>query len=716
VATGPNILTYRQPPLQSSDGWDNLGDVHATLRQLEIGYFRSAAIMWDAMFRDDRKHAVVRTRLHALQSVPLDIKAAGDSPKAVELAEQLGGIEDTPGLWDQMFSAPAVGELVKWGFAMGIGVGELVWDTTDKGWTPRLRVWHPQFLRWDSYSERYLLQTQMGTEVVLPDIRTQPMSDGHWILWCPYGYHGAWLQGLVRPAGTLVLDRTWNRHDWSRYNERYGKPIEKAIAPVSAPKEARDAHFQAVAARHGESAVLCETGFDDNGHAADFDVELVESKSTGWDTFQARKKEDDADLAILLLGQSMTTETPDGKGSLATGPSNMVRLDYLKADAGVLGAIYEQGVKWWAVHNGGAADFAPRPCYRTDPPEDTAGIATAKATIITGLAAAESAHLPVDARAELEAAGIATISVEEEAAKKALRDEHAAQIAGQRAGGGGGGEPGSDLGEEDDDKAAAAGGGGKGRAELAAKKAPNVVKRYRFQGLDIAVENERGTVRQWLGGETRMQHDYGFIDNGQIGWDGDEVDVYIGPNASAPDVHVVHQLTVPTYDRYDEDKVMMGFESYDAARRAYVAHRNDGDRAIKSISTMPLAEFHRRLARRRGAGPIRAASARIETNRALMVLARRVMALRALPAGKKSAHVDRIAENATRLAAEALAGDLAAVKQAVELSTDFADLESRLLRTFKGMNPRELATVIQRARIMANLSGQLSARKETKKT
>ena len=102
--------------------------------------------------------------------------------------------------------------------------------------------------------------------------------------------------------------------------------------------------------------------------------------------------------------------------------------------------------------------------------------------------------------------------------------------------------------------------------------------RYEFQGLPIAVENVAGSTRsgkdkdghEW---ETKMKHDYGFIEGTKAG-DGDAVDVYVGPKEDAPAAYVVHQHKEDGTG-FDEDKVMLGFSNKRDAKAAYLKHYDD---------------------------------------------------------------------------------------------------------------------------------------------
>lgn len=71
--------------------------------------------------------------------------------------------------------------------------------------------------------------------------------------------------------------------------------------------------------------------------------------------------------------------------------------------------------------------------------------------------------------------------------------------------------------------------------------------------------------------------------------DGDKLDVFLGPKPKSPWVFVVHQV-VPSTGDYDEDKVMLGFESHENAVKAYLAHYDD-PRFLGSVTTVHIDRF-----------------------------------------------------------------------------------------------------------------------------
>lgn len=122
-----------------------------------------------------------------------------------------------------------------------------------------------------------------------------------------------------------------------------------------------------------------------------------------------------------------------------------------------------------------------------------------------------------------------------------------------------------------------------------------------FQGLRIDVENRAGSTRSGFNQDgtpwtVTMGHDYGEV-RGTRGTDGDKLDVYVGPNHDSGLVVVVRQH-VPLEDGsagpYDEDKVMLGFDSAEEAVAAYQEqYDRPGFYKEGDYVTMPFGQFWR---------------------------------------------------------------------------------------------------------------------------
>ncbi len=130
----------------------------------------------------------------------------------------------------------------------------------------------------------------------------------------------------------------------------------------------------------------------------------------------------------------------------------------------------------------------------------------------------------------------------------------------------------------------------------AQKKAGNYKKGHiNIQGLDISIENPRGSVRRgtnkagkpWA---TTMRAHYGYIRREAEGADGDPVDVFVGARPESNQVFVVDQVD-PETGGFDEHKVMIGYPDAKAAKRGYLANYQQGWKGFGRMTPMSMDQF-----------------------------------------------------------------------------------------------------------------------------
>jgi hypothetical protein len=122
------------------------------------------------------------------------------------------------------------------------------------------------------------------------------------------------------------------------------------------------------------------------------------------------------------------------------------------------------------------------------------------------------------------------------------------------------------------------------------------IETVNFNGIKIEIENPIGSIREgkdekgrpW---KTKFFYPYGYI-CGVEGTDGDSLDCFIGPNNTSNKVFIMHQLKID--GTFDEHKVLLGFDSLQSARDAYLAHYSTQG-FIGHIDEMPLFEFKSRI-------------------------------------------------------------------------------------------------------------------------
>ena len=106
------------------------------------------------------------------------------------------------------------------------------------------------------------------------------------------------------------------------------------------------------------------------------------------------------------------------------------------------------------------------------------------------------------------------------------------------------------------------------------REGDKVSKTIDFQGLDVKIDRPVGFVQKGKNGdgeewEREYLFDYGFI-KGTEGGDGEDFDVFVGPDSDAPNVYIVTQKH--TDGSFDEYKAFIGFESEEEALEAYEDH------------------------------------------------------------------------------------------------------------------------------------------------
>jgi DNA topoisomerase IB len=135
------------------------------------------------------------------------------------------------------------------------------------------------------------------------------------------------------------------------------------------------------------------------------------------------------------------------------------------------------------------------------------------------------------------------------------------------------------------------------------KTAGNYPKGHlRIGGLDVSIENPAGSHRrpEW---PTLKSH-YGYI-RLTMGADGDHVDCFVRvgtPDDYAGPVHVVNQNVGGKFDEY---KVMLGWERTDDARAAYLENYERGWTGLGSMVSLPMADFKAWLAEGDTTKPLR---------------------------------------------------------------------------------------------------------------
>ena len=345
----------------------------------EVGNFNASAQMAIAMGRDDRITAVLETRISGLLSLPFQMIPA-EVTRAKVKARKIADAAEA--MWDIIAPPAEVSAALNWFILLGVAPVQVTWQVLDGLWVPSMKAWDPQFMNWEEGV--YKIETRDGTQEVTPE--------NGWML-LVQGNRG-FMRGAVRSIAKLWISRQWTLRDWSRFNERYGMPMLKAMVPSRASDPEKADFFRNMSNIGSTTTAMLPQNVD--GGEGSFDIDLLEAKATAWKTFQGKEDRDNINIAVRILGQNLTSEVSGGSFAAANIHNN-IRLDRLQADEVLLSSHMRESmlVPFTFFNFGEQANFAPTPHWDTSPPEDLTAKGTAMKALGDGISALSAAGLNV---------------------------------------------------------------------------------------------------------------------------------------------------------------------------------------------------------------------------------------------------------------------------------------------------------------------------------
>jgi phage gp29-like protein len=407
----PQVKAYGELVLPIFTQWERVGSITGILQALEMGIFYDAALLVSQMYRDDRIRGVMNVRVQSVLGAPMHMETDEDDErkKVAKICEEA---EEN---WPLFAPDAELSSLWNWGVQLGVGVARKEWKSVKGEWRPTLKTWHPGALWFDVAGDTYMLNTKQGIVPIVP-------GDPNWLLFTPYGHKYARTEGMLRSMAMLYLCRQWAFRDRARHSERHGQPFLQLIVPPEANEKDKDTARKAISALGSETVSVTPQGEAGNM----FDWKLIEPRANSHETFSSQIDHLDKCIAILALGQSMSTEGQGGLGSQEKA-GDSVRRDIMRFDAQCLRAIGDDILGDWAMFNYGDRELAPKVCYEIDPPAD--GLKKAQELSALGDALDKLAKYGADTRKILEETGIPMLSVEEAAKVQAELAAQAQQSA-----------------------------------------------------------------------------------------------------------------------------------------------------------------------------------------------------------------------------------------------------------------------------------------------
>ncbi len=313
-------------PTDGSVAWRSSGvdegmtllTIRNAILMARAGYPRTFIDLATAMeLKDLQWRTVTSTRAMAAASVPLEIvqpSAEAKDMQAADLCRDIFSGDWMTGTLIEMMSA------VTYGFS----VHEIIWGYDGKYLVPTaIKHRDPRLFRFDPQNHERVIYSGGDKEFDLAD------WPNNFIVHYPKTKAGPAIEtGLAMPGLYYGYFKNILLKGWVNYSNVYGTPSRFAKYPRGMKPEKIDDLLAMLQAMGEDSCAVFEDSIK---------IETLESKSKGSagdiTVYESGLRYMDESMTKLVLGQSLSTDTGQGKGSYALGAvHHATRIDILKAD------------------------------------------------------------------------------------------------------------------------------------------------------------------------------------------------------------------------------------------------------------------------------------------------------------------------------------------------------------------------------------------------
>lgn len=210
----------------------------------------------------------------------------------------------------------------------GFSVCEINWVKQDNQILVDSLDWiHPKKITFvDSFEPRLVSDNEPFKGVPFPPWKT--------LYWC-YRARSGWdtRAGLLRTVALLFLLKNYSLKDWASFNEVFGMPLRLGKYDPAASESDRQALYDAVRNLGSDAAAIVSKATE---------IEFIEAGARlagNTNPYQVFLDYCNREMSKVVLGQTLSSDTSPGSGTLAGSAHAQVRQDLLEADGVALADV-----------------------------------------------------------------------------------------------------------------------------------------------------------------------------------------------------------------------------------------------------------------------------------------------------------------------------------------------------------------------------------------
>lgn len=327
--------------------------------------------------KDAHLHSAIQTRANGLLSLPRRVVAAAPGGEGERRAAAFAE--------EALQQVPRFEEFLRAlldGMAKGFAVVELLWDYDARGrlcvadWIAhpqewfafdaagRVRLLAPPFRSEENATDREEIPHPAGRSLVPAASHLAPPPRKFIVLRFGADFRNPYGRGLCQRAyGYYWLKKNVLKF-WSIHQEKFGSPTAVATCGTGTSEEERRRLAELLDALQTETSIVIPESVE---------LKLLDpGRASGAGSYRDFLDWCNDEVSKLVLGATLTTGEGRRSGSLALGTIHqLVRQDYIDADAGLLCRVLNETLVRWIVElNLGSKATAPHLQIETESPTD----------------------------------------------------------------------------------------------------------------------------------------------------------------------------------------------------------------------------------------------------------------------------------------------------------------------------------------------------------
>lgn len=305
-------------PLYPTFGWDTPATIQNAIASHESGLFSSSELLFQAMKRDPRIYAALRTRVKVMRNYVKKLLISSSAPIIMQKKSKI--LEEN---FDKILSADIWEDCLERVVMIGFALAriQVKYDESIGQYIPVINIWSHSYIYYNHHERMYYVTTR--------DNGYLQVTGPGWVFFTSGGSR-PWLNGAIRALAFPFFISNQALNGWSSFNNTESKAYKYFTVPsMKAESDETQALYGKVkAARDGDTIVTTN----------DTTLELLTSqgRSSAYNTFKDLLKWADDTKSIVLLGNNLMQDIQGGSYAATKEVTQSIAAGLIESDTQVI--------------------------------------------------------------------------------------------------------------------------------------------------------------------------------------------------------------------------------------------------------------------------------------------------------------------------------------------------------------------------------------------